>query len=175
MTGQSYTVGDVEPTASRPHMPGYGIVGPAEGTGLLPWSWAVDRLERSHDFWLATVSPEHRPHVTPVWGVWNDGGLWFSCSRQSRKARNLATNPVVVATTDDPANPVILDGPAAQVQDRDLIAAFAEWADTKYRTNYGVDFYAHPNNACFRIHVASAFGLSGDDFTGSPTRWTFPD
>ena len=25
-------------------MPGYGVVGPEEGSGLLPWSWAQERL-----------------------------------------------------------------------------------------------------------------------------------
>src|SRR5690606_27626478 len=35
--------GSVEPVAERPYMPGYGIVGPDEGSGLLPWSWAVER------------------------------------------------------------------------------------------------------------------------------------
>ena len=86
-------------------MPGYGIVGPTERTGLLPWDWARERLALSHDYWLATVWPNGRPHVTPVWGVWRDDALWFSCSRRSRKARNLDVNPWVVATTDDPGEP----------------------------------------------------------------------
>ncbi|MFG1646895.1 hypothetical protein ACGFMK_42015 [Amycolatopsis sp. NPDC049252] len=36
-------------------MPGYGIA--AAGEGLLPWSWADERLRASHDFWLATDAP----------------------------------------------------------------------------------------------------------------------
>jgi hypothetical protein len=47
----------MQPIASRPYMPGYGISGPEEGTGLLPWSWATERLSSSHDYWLATVCP----------------------------------------------------------------------------------------------------------------------
>ena len=46
-------------------MPGYGIVGPDEGRGLLPWSWAEERLIASHDYWVATVWPDGRPHVMP--------------------------------------------------------------------------------------------------------------
>ena len=34
-------------------MPGYGTLPATEGGGLLPWSWAEERLIRSHDFWLA--------------------------------------------------------------------------------------------------------------------------
>jgi hypothetical protein len=99
--------------------------------------------------------------------------LWFSCSRRSRKARNLEANPVAVATTDDPANPVIIEGDVAKVRDWDSIAAFAQWCDTKYETTYGVEFFGDPNNACFRIEVTAAFGISGQDFTGSPTKWVF--
>ena len=47
----------MEPTASRPYMPGYGVQGPDAGTGLLPWAWAVERLTASHDYWVATVRP----------------------------------------------------------------------------------------------------------------------
>jgi hypothetical protein len=103
--------------------------------------------------------------------VWRDDALWFSCSRNSRKALNLKANPLVVATTDDPANPVIVEGEAALVLDRDSIAEFAEWSDTKYETSYGIEFFGASDNACFRIEVATAFGISGQDFTGSPTKW----
>ena len=44
--------------SSRPHMPGYGTLGPDQGTGLLPWSWAEERLVRSHDYWVATTWPD---------------------------------------------------------------------------------------------------------------------
>jgi hypothetical protein len=151
-------------------MPDYGIVGPAEGTGLLPWRWATERLSRSQHYWLATVSPDHRPQVTPVWGVWQDDMLWFSCGRRSRKARNLAVNSAVVATTADPVNPVIAEGSAEPIDDEETLAAFARLSDDKYRTSYGVEFYRA--NACFRVRVSAVFGLSGADFTGSPTRWT---
>jgi general stress protein 26 len=165
----------MEPLARRPHMPGYGILGPGEGSGLLPWTWASERLTRSHDYWLATVWPTGRPHVTPVWGVWREDALWFSCSRASRKARNLLTNPMATATTDDATNPVVVEGEVAAVDDRETIADFARWSDTKYATDYGVAFFADPANVCLRLRVAKAFGLAGDDFTGSPTTWEFPN
>jgi Pyridoxamine 5'-phosphate oxidase len=152
-------------------MPGYGIAGPSEGTGLLPWAWATDRLIHSRNYWLATVWPDHRPHVTPVWGVWRDEMLWFSCGPRSRKARNIAANPAAVATTEDAVSPVVVAGDAEVVDDRDTVVAFAQWADAKYATSYGAEFYTA--NACFRIRITSVFGLSGDDFTGSPTRWAF--
>lgn len=161
----------MEPKASRPHMPGYGILGPDEGTGLLPWSWAADRLVASHDYWLATVWPDGHPHVTPVWGTWQGDSLWFSSSHGSRKARNLAADPRCAATTDDAIDPVIVEGRATRVDDAAAVAAFAAATNAKYGTEYSVDFFLE--NATFRLAPACAFGLTGSDFSGSPTRWTF--
>ena len=152
-------------------MPGYGLEGPEVGTGLLPWSWATARLESSHDYWLATQWPDGRPHVMPVWGVWAQDAVWFSSSFGSRKARNLAAHPRAVITTDDPLQPVIVEGDVELAGRAEQVASFTAWVNAKYATDYGVDFFA--NNACYRLRPIWAFGLTEGDFTGSPTRWTF--
>jgi len=154
-------------------MPGYGMLDADKGTGLLPWSWAVERLERSHDYWVATIRPDGRPHVMPVWGIWLENAVWFSSSRGSRKARNLAANPNCTVTTDNAFEPVVIEGTAELVQDVTAIAAFVININDKYRTGYGVDFFSAAENACFRVHPRWAFGLTESDFTGSPTRWVF--
>lgn len=164
----------MEPLATRPHMPGYGLRAAGEGTGLLPWAWAVARLTGSHDYWVATVWPDGRPHVVPVWGVWLDGALWFSSSVQARKVRNLLIEPRCTLTTDDAHQPVVLDGVASRVVDLDPIAAFAEAVDRKYATAYGPDFYHPARNATYQVTPRSVFGLDDADFSGSPTRWSFP-
>jgi PPOX class probable F420-dependent enzyme len=154
-------------------MPAYGILPATEGSGLLPWAWAVDRLTLSHDYWLATVWPDGRPHVMPVWGVWAEDALWFSSAKDSRKARNLARNPKAVMTTDNPLEPVVVEGVVKVVAEHQKIAQFAEWVDGKYQTNYGVAFFDSAANGCFRLSPSWAFALREGDFTGSPTRWTF--
>lgn len=58
-----------EPRASRPYMPGYGVLGAGEGRGLLPWSWAEERLGASHRYWVVSVGRDGQPHAMPVWGV----------------------------------------------------------------------------------------------------------
>ena len=163
----------VEPTASRPHMPGYGILGPNDGTGLLRWSWATERLAASHDYWLATVRPDGRPHVMPVWGTWQSDAVWFSSSGDSRKTRNLAVNPRAAITTDNALEPVVVEGHVERVTEEPLIAAFAKAVNTKYGTDYSVAFFT--DNACFRLRPSWVFGLCEDDFAGSPTRWIFPE
>jgi len=161
------------PRADRPFMAGYGVKAPDEGTGLLPWSWAEERLTRSHDYWLATTWPDGRPHVMPVWGVWDDGALWFSSSVPSRKARNLRRDPRCVVTTDDALEPVVLDGTAEVVTDHDGLARFIGATNAKYDTDYGVDFLDPERNACFRVRPRWVFSLTEADFDGSPTRWVF--
>jgi len=155
-------------------MPGYGVLDAEHGTGLLPWSWAVQRLERSHDYWVATVGPDLNPHVMPVWGIWRDDALWFSCSRGSRKARNLAAHPRCAITTDNPYEPVIIQGDAEFVDDVAAIGAFVAQTNQKYRTAYPIEFFTSASNACVRVPPSWAFALTESDFTGSPTRWTFP-
>jgi PPOX class probable F420-dependent enzyme len=161
------------PRASRPEMPGYGIVGPEEGGGLLPWSWADEQLSRSHNFWLATRRPDGRPHVMPVWAIWHMGRLLFSSSRQSRKARNLSRDPRCVLTTEDPQNAVVVEGVAELISRREDLEEFLDVENAKYGTSYGFDMVDPAVNACFRMKPTWAFGLRADNFTGSPTRWTF--
>jgi nitroimidazol reductase NimA-like FMN-containing flavoprotein (pyridoxamine 5'-phosphate oxidase superfamily) len=161
-----------EPTASRPHMPGYGLVGPLEGSGLSPWAWAEERLVASHDYWVATVHPAGAPHVTPVWGVWSQDAAWFSSSPQSRKARNIALNARVTLTTDNPRQPVVVEGVVDVVAGEHAIEEFTRWVNAKYHTDIAVGFFTE--NTCFRLEPRRVFGLDESDFTGSPTRWVFP-
>ncbi len=160
----------VDTTARRPHMPGYGVE-PADRGRLLPWSWAQERIAGSHDYWLATTHPSGRPHVMPVWGVLLDGGILCSTSPASRKARNLIVTPGVAITTDDPTEPVIVEGTATIVTGQDAIARFAAAMDAKYEADHGIGFYEA--NTTIRIEPVRVFGLETNDFTGTPTRWTF--
>jgi len=153
-------------------MPGYGVVGPTEGRGLLPWSWAEERLVRSRDYWLATGASDFGPHLVPVWGVWREGAAWFSASPGSRKTRNLRADPRAALATDDACQPVVVRGVVERIDDVDLIERFTGWVNDKYETEIAVSFFAE--NVSFRLAPKWAFGLDEDDFTGTPTRWTFP-
>jgi PPOX class probable F420-dependent enzyme len=162
-----------EPIAARPYMPGYGTLPASDGTGLLPWSWAVERLERSHDYWLATVTPDGAPHLMPVWAVWTAGELWFSSSNGSRKARNLGAEPRCTVSTDNPLEPVVVHGRARRVTGRDALAAMLAAENAKYGTAYGMDMVDPVSNSVFSLRPDWVFALDSSDFTGSPTRFTF--
>ena len=154
-------------------MPGYGIVGPTEGTGLLPWSWAEEQLSRSRNYWLATRWPDGRPHAMPVWAVWHDLSLWFSSSRGSRKARNLAADPRCVLTTEDARQPVVIEGRAELLTSMSDLELLLSLENAKYETSYGIEMLNPDENSAWRVRPQWAFALQADDFTGSPTRWIF--
>jgi PPOX class probable F420-dependent enzyme len=154
-------------------MPGYGLVGPEAGSGLLPWTWAQEQLEEPHNFWLATRWPDGRPHVMPVWAVWQAQTLLFSSSRQSRKARNLAADPRCTLTTEDAQNPLVVEGVAELLTTPVDLQEFLTSLNAKYGTDYGLEMVDPQANCSYRMRPRWAFGLRSDDFTGSPTRWAF--
>jgi PPOX class probable F420-dependent enzyme len=152
-------------------MPGYGILPADRGGGLLPWSWALDRLRDSHDYWVATVWPDRRPHLMPVWAVWDGGALWFSSGLRSRKVRNIAAGSAVSVSTQDPRNPVVLEGTAEIVTETDALQRFLDGMNAKYGTGYTMEFMDPAKNATVRVAPVWAFGVAEGDFQGSPTRW----
>lgn len=158
----------MEPTASRPTMPGYGVLPPNKGPGLLPWSWAEERLRDSHNYYLATGHPDRRPHLMVVWGLWNGGRLCFSTGRLSRKARNLAQNPSCVIATERAEEVLILEGMAETIDDQAAIDRITP----AYQEKYGMGFPS--DDPLFAVRPTVAFGfIEHGDFLGTATRWSF--
>lgn len=157
------------PRASRPYAPNYGIKSENEGSGLLPWSWAEERLVGCKNFYLSTVTPEGRPHVMPVWGLWLDGKFFFSTGRQSRKSKNIAANPYATVATGNSDEAVIVEGTVSQLHDRDYRKRFEKSVTEKY--NFNVEGYEE--EPVYILTPERAFGLIEKDFVGSATRWTF--
>ena len=76
-------------------------LGPFSSEGAVPtvWGRACRDLADAEVYWLSTVRPDGRPHVTPPLGVWFDGALYFCTGAKERKAENLVQNPSCVLTT----------------------------------------------------------------------------
>ena len=163
----------MEPSASRPHMPGYGVLPAEEGTGLLPWSWVEERLIRSHDYWLATVTPSGAPHLMPVWAVWYGAKLWFSSSIGSRKTRNLAEEARCTISTEEPLEPVVVSGQAERVTNRSDLEAMIAAVNAKYGTDYTLEMVDPVVNSVYAMTPEWVFALDSNDFVGSPTRFSF--
>ena len=137
---------------------------------LLPWSWARDRLERARDFWVATTRPDGSPHTRPVWGVWLDGGFWFSTG--SSAAKNLVENPEISvhpAATDDV---VIVEGTASAAVPAEALAAYnAKYSWTFEPDGDGVRDRDGTAGAAFLVRPRVVFGWEAD--LRAPTRWPF--
>ncbi|HKX32035.1 MAG TPA: pyridoxamine 5'-phosphate oxidase family protein [Blastocatellia bacterium] len=161
-----------EPQTSRPHMPGYGIPEASTAQGLLPWSWAIERLTTSCNYWLSTTRKDGRPHSMPVWGVWLEGRFYFSTGRDSLKARNLAANAYCVVCPERGDEAVIMEGVAEEVTDRSRYAAIIDAYNLKYQWN--MDGSEGPIYAV-RPRVVFGFDIKEGQFTSSATRWTFEE
>ena len=57
------------------------------------WAEGRKRLEGAEVYWISTVRPDGRPHVTPLLSAWLDGALYFCTGQDERKAKNLVRNP----------------------------------------------------------------------------------
>ena len=64
-----------------------------------PWADALDAIGRAEVFWLSTVRPDGRPHVTPLLAAWHGDALYFTTGAQERKALNLVSNNRCALTT----------------------------------------------------------------------------
>jgi|ERR1700685_10236 hypothetical protein len=161
-----------KPRSSRPHMPGYGL--PKDVKGLLPWSWAEQRLKQSHNYWITTVKPEGAPHTMVVWGLWQDGRLLFSTGSKSRKARNLAQNPNCVVCTELANEAVIVEG-VAELADAPARAKFLRAYKPKYNFDMGgmKDDILSMKEPVYAVRPRVVFGLWEKDFVGKSTRWKF--
>jgi len=157
-----------EPRASLPWLPaGYDMMTDASRGGLLPWSWAVERLRRAHNYWIGTVRPDGRPHAVPVWGCWLDNEFMFSTSRESVKAKNLVTNPHCVACPENAVEAIVLEGKVEEVTDRALIESYLNVYNAKYNWNQDVT-----QGPFFRVVPARVMAFV-EEGNGSATRWTF--
>ena len=161
-----------KPRASRLHAPGYGF--PTSSKGLLPWSWAEQRLKKSHNYWITTVKPDGSPHTMVVWGLWQDGRFLFSTGSKSRKARNLAQNQNCVVCTEHAHEAVIVEG-IAEIADvparRKLLP--------KYERKYKFDMKGMAQDILsmkepvFAVRPSVVFALWEKHFMGKSTRWQF--
>jgi hypothetical protein len=159
------------PKASRPNLPGYGIVAADEGDGLLPWIWARERLARARNYFLATVTAcpggADRPHVMPVWGLWLDDTFQFSTDRGSRKGKNLAGNPRCTVCPEGGDEAIVVEGTASELLPADHDRFMREY---KAKYDWDVSTMTQP---IYVVKPRVVFGQIEKTFTKSATRWTF--
>src|SRR5258707_1995562 len=100
----------LEPKASHPYWPD-ALEKPSDATsGLKPWSWALERLEQSHNYWVATSRPDRRPHLIVILGLWWQDAFWVSTGPRTREAKNNPSLSPLLIGTPKPVQAAILHG-----------------------------------------------------------------
>lgn len=162
---------DAHPAAGRPKMPdGYGV--PDSDKGLLPWSFVEERLSGALNYWVATVRPDGRPHAMPVWGVWLNGCVYIEGSPETRRGRNIASNPAVVVHLESGDQVVILEGEAHEIRhpERALTEQLSQLFSAKYAA---AGYSPGPDNwdrgGLYRVQPHTVFAWTS--FPSDTTRW----
>jgi hypothetical protein len=152
----------------------------------VPTAWSRGRrdLQDAEVYWLSTVRPDGRPHVTPLLGVWFDGALYFCTGPGERKARNLAGNPHCVITTGRNALnglDLVVEGQAVPVTDEAERGDVAGTYEAKYGPHFAAphgtwsglgDAIRDGEALLYRVAPSTAFGF-GKGGQYSQTRWGF--
>ena len=149
-----------------------------------PWEVGLEQVSTAATFWLSTVRPDGRPHVTPLIAVWHAEAIWFATGPEELKAKNLAENSWCVLTTGrsdlvEGALDIVLEGRAEQVNNdaelEPVAAAFAvkypkgPW-DFVVRDGAFSDRDAGGRVIVFRVRPVRGLGFrKGDHY--SQTTW----
>jgi hypothetical protein len=155
------------------------------GANPTPWPEALAQLSEAEVFWLSTVRPDGRPHVTPLLAAWNDDALYFTTGPEERKARNLEQNTHCVLTTGrnglDDGLDVVVEGKAAKVDDETELGRVAGAYELKYGRHFTApegtwadlgDAIRSGNVLLYRVAPSTVLGFGkGKQF--SQTRWRF--
>ena len=90
------------------------------GATATDWAEGRRRIDQAEVFWLSTVRPDGRPHVTPLLAVWHDDAMYFCTGPKERKAQNLRQNRHCILTTGQnglDGLDVVVEGQAVEVGD----------------------------------------------------------
>ena len=71
------------------------------------------RLRAEPILWLSSVRPDGRPHLVPIWFLWDGASVLLFGKPDSQKVRNLRHSPRVafaLDTADDGEDVVLLEG-----------------------------------------------------------------
>jgi F420H(2)-dependent biliverdin reductase len=70
------------------------------------------RLSGERNIWIATVRPDGRPHLVPVWFVYVGNNIYVCTEPASVKGKNLGHNSRVALALEGGTHPVICEGTA---------------------------------------------------------------
>jgi nitroimidazol reductase NimA-like FMN-containing flavoprotein (pyridoxamine 5'-phosphate oxidase superfamily) len=157
-------------------------VGTSANAKATSWTEAEEQLRTAEVYWLTTVRPDGRPHVTPLIAVWMDAALYFCAGDPDRKWKDLTTNQNVVLTTGNNAFrdtlDIVVEGEAVVVRDDAKVRRLGDAFEAKYGKEWRLP--GMHGNDVFEVAPTKVFGFGRGDAKGLPpqggfsqTRWRF--
>jgi hypothetical protein len=165
------------------------------GSAPLEWARVIERLEHEwrgqapaelggtpypHTHWLATTSPDGRPHVTAIVAAWSDGRFFFSSGDGTQKSRNLARDPRCTISLAAAGIDLALEGEARKVTDGPTLEAAAAryasvgWSPTvrdgAFYHEYSAPSAGPPPWYLYAFTPQTVFGVATAEPFGA-TRW----
>ena len=137
------------------------------------WTETFGALERAELYWITTVRPDGRPHVTPLIGIAADDAVYFCTGLEEQKGQNLQQNDQVVITTGnntwENGLDVVVEGKAVRIDDDEQLQPLAEAWVEKYGEVWHFDVYdgmfRHSDGggaAVFRVEPAKVLAFAKD-------------
>lgn len=154
--------------------------------GAIPTDWAdgCRQIDEAEVFWLSTVRPDGRPHVTPLLAVWHDDAMYFCTGPDERKAKNRQQNRHCILTTGQnglDGLDVVVEGHAVEVDNGAELEQVANTYESKYGARvtapegrwFGLTDSIRTGEALvYRVTPTTILGFAkGEQF--SQTRWRF--
>lgn len=154
----------------------------APDASATPWVEVRRAIQEAELFWISTVRPDGRPHVTPLPAVWRDGALYFCTGVGEQKRVNLERNANCILTTGNNAwksgLDVVIEGTATRVTDNELLQKLAEAWESKYQGDWHFDVangaFQHNGGEALVFEVAPAKALAFAKGEFAQTRFRFP-
>ncbi|MFF8784667.1 pyridoxamine 5'-phosphate oxidase family protein [Streptomyces sp. NPDC015125] len=150
------------------------------------WAEAQQQLTAAEIFWVSTVRPDGRLHVTPVIAAWHDGVLYFSTGAGEQKAKNLAHDGRCALTTGrnslTEGLDLVVEGKAEPVADPAVLDQVIAAYEAKYGphitspegTFHGIgEAFRRGDAVVFAVAPVTAYGFGRDDGVYTHTRWAF--
>lgn len=155
------------------------------GNGPIPWSRVEQQLgggQEHETYWLATASPDGRPHVAGTGAIWSDGKIYVVSGPNTRKSRNMRANPRCVLSVSLRDVDLVVEGTAAMVKDPTKLERVAklyrdrgwpvETRDGAFVAPYSAPSAGPPPWDLYEVTPVAATGVASADPQGA-TRWRF--
>ncbi len=150
---------------------------------MLPWWWAEQRLKKSHNYWITTVTGRASRQLHTlfplsthmvIWGLWQDGCFLFCTGARVAQGQKPGAQFALRGVHRRRSEAVIVEG-VAEIADIAARRRMLPVYERKYKFDMGKmkNDILSMKEPVFAVRPRVAFGLWEKHFVGKSTRWTF--